>query len=915
MAGQIGDPGLYPCGGVTLGVADKNFWELNPPASQTGKIVSGVAQTWTTDGSTEIVHMKNNAGVAEFGIYGSPFDYLSVHAPTLNYALVWDGTAFAATNIGGPGPFVQLAPASRQTGAAISLQGNLIDHIVDIAAIGVSPSVFIIDHIGNTTIIPPATAQIGLSISSTTLTTGVLVEISAPTGTTALSFNGGIIDSGNAQTWKFAGNTASAFELVDNVPNAYYTLNTLTGTDNINAHTFVPGTPPSYGQSATSSYSSVGLSAYTWTGTAASTTVTALNGLQLNIAAPTIAFSSANTVTTASTIYIGGAPAAGTNATITNPFGLYIDKGAAMGLAGSTSGFIGMKAAAATTSYSVIWPAAQASGTQVLQNDGSGNLSWATISTSASWSGLTNPTAALALTMAAADTTTFTLQQTTQTGFTWTSSTLTSGSLAAFTSTSTALAAGNALVSINSSGANATSGITATGLSVSVTNTGTSGTNIGLNLSVSGATTNNYALYISNGLAFFNGGFTVAAGVATFETVPQMIIGGFNTDIGFGTGALASDEGNNNLTAVGYFALNSDTNGRGNTAFGYSAAANAGTNGGGDNTAVGVNAMLNTGKSLSGAASNTALGSTTLYSNTAGSNNTVAGFQAGYSYTTSYLCAFGANSCYNATTAANTSAFGYQTLFSLTTGNNNSALGYEALYNTTTGGNNCAFGYETLLANTTASWNVAFGGQALTANTTGTQNTAIGSSSLYNYNNTVSAAGNMTALGYQSGLNYTGAELNNIVIGYNLGVAGESNMLRIGNPALGAGYGQIAFSTKGLVGLGVGPIYGAGLLVSLGTTATTVTSYTPTSASGQFFVVKWSLACVTASTPTLTLSWTDPKAGAQSVTLFNSAMTANTTAQGVYVIAATSAAAITLSGSDSLAAGDIFASGTIVQEQ
>lgn len=52
----------------------------------------------------------------------------------------------------------------------------------------------------------------------------------------------------------------------------------------------------------------------------------------------------------------------------------------AMALNGSTSGAITQQAAATTTSYSVTWPAAQASGTQVLQNNGSGILSWATVS-------------------------------------------------------------------------------------------------------------------------------------------------------------------------------------------------------------------------------------------------------------------------------------------------------------------------------------------------------------------------------------------------------------------------------------------------------------------------------------------------------------------------------------------------------
>lgn len=46
-------------------------------------------------------------------------------------------------------------------------------------------------------------------------------------------------------------------------------------------------------------------------------------------------------------------------------------------LDGSTSGYVGQKSPASPTSYTVIWPAAQGGASTMLQNDGSGNLSWA----------------------------------------------------------------------------------------------------------------------------------------------------------------------------------------------------------------------------------------------------------------------------------------------------------------------------------------------------------------------------------------------------------------------------------------------------------------------------------------------------------------------------------------------------------
>ena len=80
------------------------------------------------------------------------------------------------------------------------------------------------------------------------------------------------------------------------------------------------------------------------------------------------------------------------------------------------------------------------------------------------------------------------------------SSTTTSGSIMDITGTSTALAANNEGLNIGISGANGTNGITATGARISVTNTNaTSGTNVALELTASGATTANYALITGGG--------------------------------------------------------------------------------------------------------------------------------------------------------------------------------------------------------------------------------------------------------------------------------------------------------------------------------------------------------------------------------------------------------------------------------
>ena len=110
----------------------------------------------------------------------------------------------------------------------------------------------------------------------------------------------------------------------------------------------------------------------------------------------------------------------------------------------------------------------------------------------------------------------------------------------------------------------------------------------------------------------------------------------------------------------------------------------------------------------------------------------------------------------------------------------NTGYGTGAL-NTNSGDNsNSAIGNNALFSNTTGYNNVGFGNSALYSNTEGCLNTAIGFQTLYNYNTGISN-GFMTVVGYQAGYNYTGSERNNTVLGAVYGVAGESNVIRVGN--------------------------------------------------------------------------------------------------------------------------------------
>lgn len=78
------------------------------------------------------------------------------------------------------------------------------------------------------------------------------------------------------------------------------------------------------------------------------------------------------------------------------------------------------------------------------------------------------------------------------------SSSISSGNLLNLVTTGTAAASGNEAFNIDRSGANGTSSITVTGGRISVTNTGTTSTNVGLAITTSGAS-NNYTLTLVDG--------------------------------------------------------------------------------------------------------------------------------------------------------------------------------------------------------------------------------------------------------------------------------------------------------------------------------------------------------------------------------------------------------------------------------
>jgi hypothetical protein len=157
-------------------------------------------------------------------------------------------------------------------------------------------------------------------------------------------------------------------------------------------------------------------------------------------------------------------------------------------------------------------------------------------------------------------------------------------------------------------------------------------------------------------------------------------------------------------TAIGLSTLASNTTGANNVAVGRNTLS-ANTEGS-QNTAVGQAALSNN----TTGGNNTAVGRSGLLSNTEGDQNTAVG-QAALSL--------------NTTGSSNTAA-GYQSLQNNTIGTDNAALGREALQNNTEGIGNAAIGRSALDGNTEGDFNTAIGRSALLNNTTGSGNVGIG---------------------------------------------------------------------------------------------------------------------------------------------------------------------------------------------
>jgi hypothetical protein len=145
-----------------------------------------------------------------------------------------------------------------------------------------------------------------------------------------------------------------------------------------------------------------------------------------------------------------------------------------------------------------------------------------------------------------------------------------------------------------------------------------------------------------------------------------------------------------------------------------------------------------------------------------------------------YTTAEGCNTLQSLTIGLGNTGVGWYSLFGNSIGSYNTAIGAGAL-DLNNADSNTATGAAALLLNTTGHDNTSTGVDALALNNIGIQNTADGAFALFN--NTT--GGSNIAIGFYGGSALTTGN-NNIDIG-NIGVAGESNTIRIGDPAIHTG--------------------------------------------------------------------------------------------------------------------------------
>ena len=186
---------------------------------------------------------------------------------------------------------------------------------------------------------------------------------------------------------------------------------------------------------------------------------------------------------------------------------------------------------------------------------------------------------------------------------------------------------------------------------------------------------------------------------------------------------------------------------------------------------------------------NTAIGVSTLPSNTTGYQNMAGGWYALFSNTDGYSnVADGAYALYSNTGGSENTATGASALFANSSGYVNTASGSYSLYSNDTGIGNVADGSYALYSNIDGYSNAAVGLYALYSNTGGYNNTAVGADALLS---NTTGSGN-TAVGAEAGA-AAGDLVDATAIGYNAKVD-ASYHVRIGDVNVTEIGGQVAWS-------------------------------------------------------------------------------------------------------------------------
>ena len=176
---------------------------------------------------------------------------------------------------------------------------------------------------------------------------------------------------------------------------------------------------------------------------------------------------------------------------------------------------------------------------------------------------------------------------------------------------------------------------------------------------------------------------------------------------------------------------------------------------------------VDVGRGKNGVSSNTAVGSSALFTNTTGSANTGVGL----------------NALYYVTTGSNNTGVGNRSL-QQTTGSNNTGVGSNALHTNNAGSDNTAVGYLSLYYNTTGNNNTAVGRYALVNNTTGSKNIGIG----YTAGDGITTGSNNTIIGDIAG---TSTLSDTVIIG-----AGSTERLRIDSSGTATFYGNVTLNAN-----------------------------------------------------------------------------------------------------------------------